>query len=154
MRPPALDGKRVCDASMSAGLSKKLKVTGAVSTNILFTDHTVHFHAKTVTKVDSVLNKKDLSLRMQAGVSNTPRYCSASLNPKVSALMFVSRNLCAMDWCCEVGGSSSEFREYFDSLLPDQLKVSNFGLYLQHGLTILHPRNTKNLLEEKMLQGK
>jgi hypothetical protein len=40
MRPPALDGKRVCDASTSAGPSKKLRVTGAVSTNILFADHT------------------------------------------------------------------------------------------------------------------
>jgi hypothetical protein len=58
-----------------------------------------------------------------------------------------------MDWCREVGGSSSEFREYFDSLLPDQLKVSNFGLYLQHGLTNLHPRNTKNSRRRKCVKG-
>ncbi len=40
IRPPALDGKHIHDASMSAGPSKKLRVAGAVSTNILFADHT------------------------------------------------------------------------------------------------------------------
>jgi hypothetical protein len=58
--PPALDGKRVRDASTYAGAHKKLKVAAAVS-NILFTDNI------------SRLSVPDTSSRMQPGLSNTSR---------------------------------------------------------------------------------
>ena len=129
--PPALDRKRVRNASVYAGAQKKLR-KAAVS-NILFTDNTSG------------------RLRPLPRFLTRPRGCdrgcptpqgNASLNPKVTALMFVSRNLCATDWCREVGGTSFEFNQYFLKLPPTTLEVSKFGLYLQHDLTNLHPRNT------------